>query len=484
MHKLLRAPSRHKRRNKKEPRCPDTQFPWTARVSTSSIGRSLRSLGLAAALSVIAIGTPTISMATEEYLLGPQDKVRIKIYEWRASRDQIFQWTGLNDDFTISAGGSLSLPFAGEIRAAGLTPSGLAYAISDELMRNMGLGMRPDASVEVVQHRPFYIVGHVMQPGEFPYRPDLTVLQALSIAGGLRMREESIARFEREVIQGRGDVNLLALENTSLLARKARLEAELKNAENIQFPPSLVARQNDRAVALLMEQEQSISRVRREGMQTQVRALENLREFLEKELASLDAQLVFHDKQIRSIQKELTDVSSLVSKGLAAAPREMSLDRALTQYQSERLTAETSLLRARQEISRTEITILELRNRYTNEVTVTLRETQAELDALSRKAETAIQLLHESEIAAPRLLALRAKAARAKPVYTIVRTANGRSEELPATESTVVRPGDTLKVEIPMPDLEDFGEIGPASVISGITTLSIDQTTSREPNVQ
>ncbi|MEY9534925.1 polysaccharide biosynthesis/export family protein [Sinorhizobium fredii] len=439
----------------------------------------LRCLGLSAALLVVA-GGPTAATASDEYLLGPQDQVRVKIYEWRASRDQIFQWTGLNDVFTISAGGSLSLPFAGEVRAAGLTPNGLAYAISDELMRNMGLGRRPDAAVEVVQHRPFYIVGHVMQPGEFPYRPELTVLQALSIAGGLRAREESIARFEREVIQGRGDVNLLGLEKINLLARRARLEAELKDAENIQFPGSLLSRQEDNAVALLMQQERSIFQARREGLQTQIRALRTLRDFLEKELASLDKQLVFHDRQIELIQKELGDVSSLVSKGLAAAPREMSLERDLAQYQSERLTAETSLLRARQEIGKTEISILELRNQYVNDVTTTLRQTQAELDALGRKAETAIQLLHESEISAPRLLALRAKAAKAKPVYTIVRTANGRAEELPAIESSLVKPGDTLKVEIPMPDLEGFEDEGPGPAV----TLSIDQTTSGEPNVQ
>ena len=286
------------------------------------------------------------------------------------------------------------------------------------------------------------------------------------------------------MIQGRGDVSLLGLENLNLLARKARLEAELKDAEKIQFPSSLVSRQEDRAASLLMEQERSIFRARREGLQTQIRALQNLREFLEKELESLDAQLVFHDRQIQLIQKELKDVSSLVSKGLAAAPREMNLERGLTQYQSERLTAETSLLRARQEISRTEISILELRNRYKNEVTVTLRETQAQLDALNRKAETAFQLLYESEVSAPRFLARRAQAASAKPVYTIMRATNGRSEEFPAIESSVVRPGDTLKVEIPMPDLEDFESVGSEPAPSDLPTLSIGPRTSTEPTVQ
>ncbi len=470
------------------PRAPGPPTKWLfpfeiaplkpTRCLAELIRRSMGCLTLAVALSAISVDGQTAASANEEYLLGPQDTVRVKIYEWRASRDVVFEWKPLNDTFTVSAGGSLSLPFAGEIPAAGHTPNSLAYAIGDQLMRNMGLGRRPDAAVEVIQYRPFYIVGHVMNPGEFPYRPELTVLQALSIAGGLRTREESIARFEREVIQGRGDVGMLRLENINLLARKARLEAELKDRENIQFPSSLLSRQEDHAVALIVEQERSIFQARRKGLKTQIQALESLRQFLQKELASLDKQLVFHDRQIESIQEELTDVSSLVSKGLAAAPREMSLERALAQYQSERLTAETSLLRARQEISKAEISILELRNQHTNEVTATLRQTQAELDALGRKAETALQLLHESEISAPRLLARQARAARAKPVYAIVRSAAGRSEELSASESTVIKPGDTLKVDIPMPELEDFEGSFPG--VSHSTTFSLDQTTSNE----
>ncbi|RWK45824.1 MAG: sugar ABC transporter substrate-binding protein, partial [Mesorhizobium sp.] len=102
--------------------------------------------------------------------------------------------------------------------------------------KSVGLARKPNTAVEIVQFRPFYVVGKVTQSGEFPYRPGLTVLQALSIAGGLRTREDRDARFEREVIQGQGDVSLLRLSEASLLARKARLEAELSHASDIQFP--------------------------------------------------------------------------------------------------------------------------------------------------------------------------------------------------------------------------------------------------------
>lgn len=399
----------------------------------------------------LAAGHPA-AVSSAEYLLGPQDKLRLKIYEWRASRDVIFEWTALNDEFTVGAGGLLSLPFVGDIRAAGETPPRLARKIGTRLMQRMGLGREPDVAVDVVQFRPFYILGHVTQPGEFPYRPGLTVLQALTIAGGLRTREEDIARLEREVIAGRGEVELLSLSNVSLLTRKARLDAELAGASEIEFPNNLLRLRGDSLVSIMMDQERAIFQARRDGLRTQVRALEELKEFLAKELAALEKQLTFHDTQIELVQKELAGVSALVKKGLSAAPRELGLQRTLADVQSSRLSAETALFRARQEISRTEISILQLRNTFANEVTVALRETQAQLDETVRKADTASQLLHESEVSAPRLLALRAKAQQAEPVYTIVRPDGGGSVEIAATETTEVLPGDTVKVEIPLPE--------------------------------
>ncbi len=429
------------------------------RLSRSFAGHihAFRYGALAGALLLASAAANLRSATAGEYLLGPQDKLRLKIYEWRASRDVIFEWTALNDQFVVGANGSLFLPFIGEVRAEGVAPGDLARQIGERLMRHMGLGRQPDVAVEVVQFRPFYIVGHVTQSGEFPYRPGMTVLQAVGIAGGLRTREENIARLEREVIAGRGEVSLLALTNISLRVRKARLEAEAKGEDSITFAPALSDRSADGTVKLMMEQEQAIFKARRQGRDTQLRSLAQLRDFLEKEIVTLQAQLTFSDKQIELVQKELRGVSTLVKEGLAAAPREMLLERTLAQIQSERLSTETSLLRARQEISRTEISALELRNHYDNEVAQALRETQGLLNEIARKGDTAVQLLHESEISAPRLLASRAAAARAEPTYTIIRSSEGgETRQIAATETTEVEPGDTIKVEMPLPmSLED-----------------------------
>ncbi|RVC11775.1 sugar ABC transporter substrate-binding protein, partial [Mesorhizobium sp. M7A.F.Ca.AU.002.02.1.1] len=87
----------------------------------------------AASLAAAACPLPTVAA---EYLLGPQDKVRLKVYEWRASRDVIFEWTALNDSFVVGADGTLFLPFVGQIRAQGTAPGDLARAIGDRLMQH------------------------------------------------------------------------------------------------------------------------------------------------------------------------------------------------------------------------------------------------------------------------------------------------------------------------------------------------------------
>lgn len=408
---------------------------------------------------------PSLPAGADGYVLGPQDKVRVKIYEWRASRDVIFEWGALNDVFTVGAEGGLSLPFTGKVEAAGRTVEEVATAIGEGLMQNMGLVRPPDTSVEVVEFRPFYILGDVAGPGEYPYRPGLTVLQALSIAGGLRVLQPELTRFRREIIQGQGDVGMLELQMISLLARKARLDAELARSEGIIFPDRLTQDPNDGVAAHAMKQERLIFEARREALSTQVRALENLRMFLEQELASLTAQLGFLDKQIESMKKELENVSSLVAKGIAPAPREMSLERALAQIQGERLAAETSLLRAQQEISRTDISILELRNQRANDVTLALRETQAEIDALDRKADTSLRLLQDSQVSAPQIAASLADAKETAAVYTIVRPTESGTVTLTVQESTPVKPGDTVKVEIPVRtrfEMLNIGSVEPA----------------------
>jgi polysaccharide export outer membrane protein len=418
------------------------------RLSRFSTAVLLTALSSVCALSL----AEPVGAADSGYRLGPEDKVRVKVYEWRPSRDEIFEWTALNDEFTVSAAGTLSLPLVGEIVAAGVAPAELATRIGGALQSTMALGRRPNASVEVIEFRPFYSVGEVDRPGAFPYRPGLTVLQALSIAGGLRRTTDyGLLRIERDAILARGDADVSRRQVNSLLARRARLEAELNEAEAINFPAVLTAQRDDPSIARILRQEQQIFETQREGFKTQMQALEQLKGHFEKEVGQLNAQMTTEDRQIELVKKELEGVSVLANKGLASAPRQLSLERMVAQIEGERLRVGTSLLRTRQEIAKTDISILELKNKRKNEAAAKLRETQSQFDELARKMETSERLVYEAEITTPQLLSRLVRSRRIEPVYKIVRQKSGAAVELAASEATAVEPGDTIKVDLPAP---------------------------------
>lgn len=424
-------------------------------------------------------GTPALDQGgasiESDYKLGALDKIRVKVFEWRPSRDEVFEWSALNAEYTIGASGKLSLPLIGDILAAGLSTADLAKAIGDRLKDRMGLVASPDASIEIVQFRPFYITGQVEKPGEYPYRPGITLLQALTISGGLqRGADLTHLRLEREVIASKGELDLMARESLALLARRARLEAELKRTGSIDYPTELKQKRNDASVSILIEQENLIFQARKDGLETQLTALNQLKNFLEKEVESLGGQLGTHNTQLKLMKQELDAVTSLSDKGLTTAPRRMALERSVAQLEGDRLRLETNLLRARQDISRTEISIIELYNKRINEVTSELQQTQAKLEQVGQRTETSEQLLYESEVITPRLLADRGRMRRLRPNYTIFRSTFGRVAELSADESTQIEPGDTIKVDIPFANEGVAAQPDPASKTLGPQRFSQD----------
>lgn len=110
------------------------------------------------------------------YRLGADDKVRVIVY----GEDDI---TG---EYSVNSTGKMSLPLVGEVQAAGLTIPELQSEIQQAYMD--GYLKDPKVSAEVLNYRPFYILGEVMKPGTYPFENGLTVLKAVATAEGFTYR--------------------------------------------------------------------------------------------------------------------------------------------------------------------------------------------------------------------------------------------------------------------------------------------------------
>ena len=80
----------------------------------------------------------------------------------------------------------MTLPLIGAVEARGLTTSQLGGAIAGRL--RSGYIRDPSVAVEIETYRPFFVLGEVTYPGQYPYVPNMTVENAIAIAGGFTPR--------------------------------------------------------------------------------------------------------------------------------------------------------------------------------------------------------------------------------------------------------------------------------------------------------
>jgi exopolysaccharide production protein ExoF len=90
-------------------------------------------------VAIVAIQLFVVPALSAEYLLGPQDKLRVKVVEWRAGKAEYYEWIPFGAEYTVNPEGRVSLPMIGEITAEGRTSSQLARAITAELYKRTGL---------------------------------------------------------------------------------------------------------------------------------------------------------------------------------------------------------------------------------------------------------------------------------------------------------------------------------------------------------
>lgn len=382
-----------------------------------------------------------------EYKLGSMDKLSIRVVEWQTAEGTFREWPTITGNFTVGPSGALSLPFTGELQADGKTTSEIAGEIAKKLQQKFGLRDLPEASVEVAEFRPVFVSGDVETPGKYPYDPELTVLKAVSLAGGMR-RGETGQRFERDFLNARGNHDVLVADRNRLLAKRARLEAELANAQEIKTPKELADHPDAQK---LIGDEAAIMLSRTNALKLQLNALDELRTLYQNEIVSLEKKMVVQNRQKDLLAKELANIGGLADKGLVVNSRVTALETQVADMQSKLLDLDTNSLRAKQEINKATRDTTDLQNSRNAELTSEMQKTQAALDETGLKLGMYKNLMTEALVNAPAAGALAAGGEGEGPVlgYRIVRNnGNGETKEISAEENTPLLPGDLVKAVI------------------------------------
>lgn len=120
-----------------------------------------------------------------DYRFGPGDKLRVTVY----GEDD------LSGEFQIDGAGYIRLPLIGQMKAAGAT----AHELETHVAQVLDDGYLADArvAIEVTTYRPFYIMGQIGKPGEYPYVSNMSALNAVALAGGFTEKAMELTIYVR-----------------------------------------------------------------------------------------------------------------------------------------------------------------------------------------------------------------------------------------------------------------------------------------------
>jgi len=119
------------------------------------------------------------------YQLAPGDQLHIAV----------FGEDNLSGDYKVAPDGTIALPLAGNVKAAGLTIDQLKDSVTTTLQH--GYVLNPKVTITANELRPYYILGEVNKPGKYSYSPDLTILDAVATAEGFTYRADMSTVFVR-----------------------------------------------------------------------------------------------------------------------------------------------------------------------------------------------------------------------------------------------------------------------------------------------
>lgn len=288
--------------------------------------------------------------------------------------------------------------------------------------------------------------------------------------------------IELDGTKATAQLELLRGRRASATARFARLTAERRDRDGIEFPDWLEHGNDDARLVEIVARQASIFEARRAELRSKTAILAKRIVQLDEEIKGLDGQIGATRTGLAILDEEVAIVATLLNKGLARRPRLLELRRRTAERQGELSKAVAAVARAGQRIGETRLQITDLRAVRNSEITQELREVQAELLELDEQLRVATDVLKRNRIVAPldgtvvglQVHTVGGVVGPAEPLVHII-PSNDRlivEARIDPIDIDVVRAGLTARV-----DLTPFNSRHSASIAGTVTSVSADSLT-------
>ncbi|MHB2205426.1 polysaccharide biosynthesis/export family protein [Methylobacterium sp. CM6257] len=397
----------------------------------------------AALIIVLCCSAPNPARA--EYRLASGDTLELSV----AGMPDLHQRTVVQID------GTISVPVVGTVQVAGLSPrqvqSTVEGILTNKVLRQRGSDGRErqillqpgDTAITVIEYRPIVVSGDVQTPGQYPFRPMMTVRQALALSGGPSLLRGSAATAGVDVAEYDRQRKTILLDYAREIARFWRLEAELQGVEEIKQKSLDGVSVPQSALAEFVRIETRTLKVGLSNLARERAYLSGAIVKADEQIASLTTQEQEERRGAEADSEELDRLTRLLGSGSVVTQRVTDTRRAVLLSSTRRLQTSTRLAEVKQLRDEFVWRQSKLDSQHELELLRDLREQRGKLDELIVRLDGAKQKL--AFLGGIHGVIIPGTAATV--VVTIIRRSGSEWTRIAGSEETELQPGDALEVK-------------------------------------
>lgn len=433
---------------------------WRTTASRGSLGRYGTRFCLMLLVASIVGSSPP---ARADYLLQPGDVLEVTVSGIPA----------LSQRLTVNSDGKIVFPILGEIEAADMPLTELRRELQDLLVAQ-NVVRHSDVIVTVAEYRPIYLSGDVLRPGEYHYRPGMTVRQAVALAGGYDMLQNQARLSPAQIADARGDFGAASIEYARQKARAARLRAELDESEVFEIGDSAEQSVDQAVISEIVNIEVTQLKADRQADTRAKMYLQRMIGMARDQIAALERLEAQQQLASEQHSQDATRARNLLQKGVGTIARAEEDQRVANQSRSELLEVRVRLAQGRKDVEEWQRQLELFDDNRTTKLLEALRDAVAD----AGKAQFQLNAARERMMGGTSTF----RQTSVEPIVIIRRSAKGTSMQITADLDATLQSGDTVElVDATAPSSETWrlSLRAGATGVNDVSSADLNQTAQR-----
>lgn len=356
----------------------------------------------------------------------------------------------------VQLDGSISFPMLGNLPVAGLAPSEAQTSIqailaSKVFRQRMSDGRENEILIDhdevtatVVEYRPIYVNGDVSKPGEYSYRPLMTVRQAVALSGGYELMRYRMLNPVLESADLRAEYETLWTEFAKEQAHVWRLKTELGDSENLDQSKLTDLPLAGQTVSEIVHVEAEQLKARQTDLDRQKTFLRSAISLGEEQIAVLSEQQKQDDQGAQADIDDLQRTTDLYGKGALPSPRVADSRRAVLMSSTRKLQTSAQLMQIKQQQDNFSREVQKLDDQRRIDLLRELQDSNLKLSEIRAKLQSTAEKLQYMTIVKSQFV----RGSGNQPEIVIIRASEKGRERVLANEESELQPGDVAEVTL------------------------------------